>query len=875
MPPPGTEPAVVPVELRTRDDSGMIATGDREPRLRWRLEATRDSVVQLGYELQVARDAEFADAATCTSGFVRSDLPFDARWPAPPLRSREIRWCRVRVWTERGVSAWSTPLRVEAGLLDSSDWLARPVTPLGNVSRAAPAPVPLLRREFTLPAPVVRARLFVTALGVFDAWLNGRPVSLDVLEPGWSSYPSRHLFAAYDVTGLLHEGPNALAAAVGDGWWRGELGWSGKRAHYGDTTALLAQLEVELAGGERVTIATDRHWRGSTGGLRSADLYAGAEIDLRSEPTGWRLAGFDDSRWEPVATLALPGHLRLRMSNAVRVVRTIEVTPRLTSRGSLMVDCGENLTGWLRIHAKGPSGAHIVVRHAEVLDDAGELHTAALRNARATDRHVLDGAGTFALEPRFTFHGFRFAEIRTIDAVQIDRVEAIVISSDIRPDGDFICSDTAVNRLVDNVRRSQRGNFLSLPTDCPQRDERMGWTGDIQAFAPTACTLSDVRAFLAGWLRDLAVEQRADGCVPVTVPNIIHGEPFEFGSAGWGDAATLVPWALHEAYGDTQLLRDQFASMAAWVDWCAARRNAQGVREGGFQFGDWLDPGAPPGEPQKAATDSDYIATAFLSRSAAIVAKAADILGLGEQAEAYCRLSAKAADAAWRRWREHALTTQTGCAIAIMFDLATGADRAIAGRRLAELVERSGGRIATGFLGTPLIAPALTETGHVNAAYRLLLNREAPGWLYQVDRGATTMWERWDAIRPDGSIHGGEMSMGEAASMTSFNHYAYGAVADWLFRSVAGIAPAAPGYRTIRFAPRPGGGLTHAAARLGTPFGDARIAWRLEATNRMAVEAQIPPGATGEFLPPDGWRVADAPSAPLGSGRHGWALERR
>jgi alpha-L-rhamnosidase len=536
----------------------------------------------------------------------------------------------------------------------------------------------------------------------------------------------------------------------------------------------------------------------------------------------------------------------------------------------MLCDCGQNLTGWLRIAARGPAGAAITVRHAEVLDDHGRLHTAALRNARATDSYVLDDSGRFALEPAFTFHGFRYAEIAADDGVTIERVEARVITSNLDPIGSFDCSDPLVYKLWDNVRWSQRGNFLALPTDCPQRDERLGWTGDIQVFAPAACMNADVDAFLVSWLADLALEQRKDGCVPAVVPNVLPGHEFEFGSVGWGDAATLVPWALYESYGDTEVLRRQFGSMAAWVDWCASRLNPHGVWEGDFQLGDWLDPGAPPDAPHRATTSGDYIASAYLTRSAAIVAAAARVLGMSDRAVNYAALSAAVAAATWRKWRDHAVTTQTGCAIAIEFGIAPVEEHGAIADRLAALVEGGDSRIATGFLGTPLVLPALTRAGRIDAAYRLLLNRNAPGWLYQVLRGATTIWERWDAIREDGSIHPGDMSVGEGASMMSFNHYAYGAVAAWLYRSLAGIAPIAdhPGYQRIRFAPRPGGGITHASAAIRTPFGKAAIAWRVEGPDRLCVDLEIPPGATGLLSAPPGWRIPDAGDALLASGAH-------
>ncbi len=855
------DPSVVVTHLRTADDSGLPTTGVAAPRLSWRLAGDRPGVRQSGYEVQVAAEPDFG-GAVATSGEVPSSHPLHAAWPAPPLRSREVRWWRVRARTDRGMTGWSEPARVEAALLDPADWVARPITLADDIGRLKPEPVPLLRREFGLEAAVASARLYVTALGLHDVAINGQRVSDELLEPGWQSYHHRLLYATYDVTGLLGEGRNAISAAVGDGWYRGRLTWQDLSNVYGDANCLLAQLEIQLTDGSSVTIATDGQWRASTGALRAADLYDGTDVDLRLEPAGWRRAGFDDSTWPPAIERELDAPLGQRTLPPVRVVETRHPAPRQSPDGHLLIDTGQNLTGYLRLRVTGPAGAQIRVRHAEVLDGEGRLYTVALRSARATDTYVLAADGSVLLEPAFTFHGFRYAEIETSPGVAVEDIEVAVVSSDLAQTGRFECSDERVNQLFRNVTWSQRDNFLAIPTDCPQRDERLGWTGDIMVFAPAACANADSRAFLANWLVDLAYDQRADGAVPSVVPNVLavlrgtELESFEYGSTGWGDAATVVPWTLYEAYADPEVLHRQYPSMRAWVDWCAGRRGEDGTWSGDWHFGDWLDPGAPPDEPEKATTSSDYIATAYLAYSAGLVARTADLLGDSGSATAYAALRDQTAAAAWRKWAGHAVTTQAGCAIALQLGIAPEADRARVAGALAALVRASGGRIATGFLGTPLVLPALTAGGRIEEAYQLLLNTESPGWLYQVLHGATTMWERWDAIRPDGSIHPGEMATG-AGGMLSFNHYAYGAVAEWLYRSVAGLAPDAddPGYGTVVFAPVPGGGLTSAAAGIHTPYGPAAISWRLDGQN-LTVDADVAPGARGRFvLPPGPWRA--------------------
>ncbi|WP_432194295.1 family 78 glycoside hydrolase catalytic domain [Streptomyces sp. bgisy027] len=865
-----TDAATTVTGLRTAGDSGLVATAYARPRLSWSLVSDRPDVLQHAYEIQVSADQTFGEAAS--SGQVDSGVVTDHPWPAEPLRSRAVRYWRVRVRTDLGWTEWSELSRVEAALLGDRDWTARPVHVPSDRGRTSPGPVPLLRREVELPAEPVSARLYITSLGVHRTTINGRPVSEDLLEPGWTSYPNRLLYATYDVTDLLTVGRNAVSAAVGDGWYRGHLTWHKNRDVYGDTSALLAQLEVTLADGSTVTVGTDDQWRGGYGDLLAADLYDGCERDLRQEPHGWRLAGFDDRGWERAATLPLPSGLALRAHPPVRVVQIIRPEYRTLPNGTIAVDAGENITGWLRLRADGPAASTVTIRHAEVLDDEGRLLTSILRGARATDQYTLAG-DTADLEPEFTFHGFRYAEIDASPGVTIGQIEVVVVASDLRRIGEFHCSDERVNRLYDNVVRSQRGNFLAVPTDCPQRDERLGWTGDIMAFAPTACATFDSRSFLDSWLTDLGIEQRPDGAVPLVIPDVDLGDmpptelPFAGTAAGWGDAATVVPAALFEAYGRRSALDRHYATMRAWVEFTADHLDDDGTWSGNAQLGDWLDPAAPPEHPERATTDPGYVATAFVAHSARLLAGAARELGRADDAEQYGALHRRTAEAAWRKWGDHARTTQTGCALAIAFGIAPTTERTAVGEALAALVRANSGRIATGFLGTPFVLPALTSTGHTAEAYQLLLNTECPGWLYQVGRGATTMWERWDAIRPDGTI-----DTEKAGTMLSFNHYAYGAVAAWLYRSVAGLRAAEPGYRTIEVAPRPGGTLTAASASIATPYGTACVSWSISG-GTLTVNVDLPPGTTGRFLPPDGWRSTQAAGG-LGSGSHRLVLRQ-
>lgn len=839
-----------------------LGIGDTTPRLSWVTQTELPGWRQAAYEVEV----EPHDGPAWSSGRVGTDVSVLVPWGAPPLASRERRSVRVRVWGEGDAepSAWSQDVVVEAGLLEPADWtatLARPVLPEGE------EPAVLLRREFALDRPVVRARLYATAQGVFEAELNGAVVGDDVLSPGWTSYRHRLRYRTYDVTALLGEGANALGVHLADGWFRGHLGFTGRRHWYGDRTGAFAQLEVEHPDGSRTVVTTDGTWRSAPSWLTRAGLYSGETADLSAELPGWSAPGFDDAAWTPVETGELD--LATLVAPTGPPVRRTEVLPAVSvstsPSGKVLVDLGQNLVGRLRLRLPdAPAGTEVTVRHAEVLEH-GELGTRPLRGARATDVVVLDGRGARTWEPRFTFHGFRYAEVSGWPGeLTAGDVEAVVLHTDLRRTGTFACSDPDVERLHENVVWGMRGNFLDVPTDCPQRDERLGWTGDLQVFAPTASFLHDTTGMLRSWLADLAAEQQEfDGTVPMYVP-FLPLLPFpQQPEVGWGDAAVVVPWVLYQRTGDAGLLADQWASMTAWIDAFAARAGEDlDFPGGGFSFGDWLDTAAPPDNPAAARTPWQCVATAYLARSACTVAQAAEVLGrdgarfaeLGERAAARFRAEYVSPNG------RVAFPSQTAYALALEFDLLEPSQRAHAGRLLAEQVLEDGFHIASGFLGTPLVTDALTNAGELATAYELLLQRENPSWLYPVTMGATTIWERWDSLLPDGTVNPGDM--------TSFNHYAFGAVADWLHRTVAGLAPAAPGYRRIRFAPRPGPGLTSAAATHETPYGTASVSWALTGGTAFALDVVVPPNTTAEVVLPDG-------SAPVevGSGRHAFTCE--
>jgi alpha-L-rhamnosidase len=778
---------------------------------------------------------------------------------------------RVRATAASGTrTAWSDPLTVVAGFLAEGEWVAEPI---GLADPERPAQPALVRTTFTIDGAVRRAVLYWTALGVAEPELNGSPVDDDVLAPGWTSYRDRLVHETVDVTALVREGENVIGATIAGGWYTEKYGFFEFADRvYGDQPSLLAQLHVEYADGRTQVVATGDGWRAvGDGPIVDSGIYAGEHVDLRRAASvdGWSAPGFDATAWPEArrGASAREGYEHVpvpeaRIAPPVRRIDELAIAEVLTSpSGATILDFGQNLVGRLRLRIDGPAGTRITLRHAEVLDD-GELSLRPLRNAAATDVLELAGDGEVVWEPRFTFHGFRYAAIEgwpgEFDPTD---VAAVVLASDLPRTGWFDSSHELLDRLHENVVWGMRGNFLAIPTDCPQRDERLGWTGDIQVFAPTASFLADCDAFLASWLRDLGHEQRrADGVVPLVVPAALPSFGGGGAVAAWGDAATIVPWVLYERFGDLGVLRDAYPSMRDWIDAVLAVTDADGLWTGAMQLGDWLDPDAPPDKPGNAKVDGDLVASAYLARSLRIVAETAALLGNAADHERYDVLAERSRAAFVAQYVTPAgrmmSDAPTAYALALGFGLVTdAAQRTRLGARLAGLVRERGYRIATGFVGTPLVADALVGAGHRHTAERLLLQTECPSWLYPVTMGATTVWERWDSLLPDGSVNPGEM--------TSFNHYALGAVADWLHRTVAGLAPDAPGYRRIRIAPRPLGALGRARASHRTPYGPASVAWRRDG-DTVIVEAAVPPNTEA---------VVDLPGLEqtvVGSGHHEW-----
>lgn len=708
------------------------------------------------------------------------------------------------------------------------------------------APVLSTRAALQGPASAIAgAELLATAHGIYEASLNGARATDSVLNPGWTVYESRLQVQRFDVTEQARSGGEEIELSVllGRGWWNGDFGFGDAASNYGDENALLAALVITYADGSTQTVATDETWTATDSPITFATIYDGQHEDrtlAAGDPRPVRVTEIDRSTLIEQASPLITRH-------ETRRPEKIWTSPS----GKTLLDFGQNLVGWLRFTVTGPAGTEITLRHAEVLEHE-ELGTRPLRAAKATDQLVLSGDvdGDY-FEPTFTFHGFRYAEVTGWPGeLAADDIEAVFVHSAIAPTARFSCSEPLVDRLVENTARSQRGNFLSLPTDCPQRDERLGWTGDIAVFAPTAAFSFDVADFLHDWLLDVRAETEHASAVPFVVPDLIKlfdRQVFPPSpTAVWGDAAVWVPEALWRAYGDRDRLAEHYPGMVLHLRSVERVLSATGLWDTGFQFGDWLDPDAPPERADAAKADKGVVATASLFRSASFAAETATLLGEHEDAAHWRALAARTRAA----FREHYIgrgRIRSDCAtvyaLAIRFGLLDGADRAAAGDRLAEIVRESGYRVTTGFAGTPYVTWALSETGHVAEAYRLLLEKECPSWLYPVTMGATTIWERWDSMLPDGTINPG--------GMTSFNHYALGGVVDWIHQVIGGIRAAEPGYRRVRIEPVPGPGIDRARLSFDSPVGLIETSWHIE-QGVFRLETTIPDGIPTEVMLPDG-----------------------
>lgn len=812
---------------------------DSKPLFSWIVQSPQRGTTQTAYEIAVYE----GQRKVWSTGKVISDCSTGVEYAGPTLRSGTRYSWQVRVWDNHGkASKWSARAEWLTGMMSSGEWQAQWIEPQTQSDAS-----PMMRREFSIEKPIASAVAYITAHGMYEALINGKKVGNAHYAPGWTTYHYRLQYQAYDVTDMLLRGENAIGLKLGRGWYHSVLGWaanSGRTTYQIQTMGALAQVVITYKDGTQQIVATDGEWRSSTGEILMSTIYDGETVDARKAQKGWAEVGFDDSAWQKVrvADYSLADLVPSESEPVVthKILKPVAVIT--TPKGEKVLDFGQNLVGREIVTYKGKAGQKITISHAEVLDENGNFYTVNLRSAKAQSNYICSGEQD-RFEPTFTFYGFRYLKVEGMDGeLNPDNFQAAVIFSDIAENGNFSSSNDKVNQLQSNIQWGLSGNFLDVPTDCPQRDERLGWTGDAQVFFRTATFNRDVQNFFRKWLKDLALDQDESGRVSDIVPNLrgLVGQ----GRVGWADAATIIPWQHYMAYGDKSILEQQYESMRAWVDYVISQSNDY-LWDTGWHYGDWLFYSVNNDNAgNSAVTYTPLVQQCFFANSAGIVSKAAQVLGMKEDAAKYAEVARKAKEAFRKNYVTESgmlvSSTQTAYVLALNFDMLPEAMRPMAAKHLAANVEKYG-HITTGFLGTPYICHVLTENGYNDLAYKLLLREQYPGWLYPVTMGATTIWERWNSMMPDRTIPDN--------GMNSFNHYSYGAIGDWLYRDAVGLHETSPGFKTMAIKPHPGADFTQMRAEQMTPYGRAAAEWR-KTQGEFSLEVEIPVNTTAEVYVP-------------------------
>jgi alpha-L-rhamnosidase len=823
-------------ELRS-DPRGIDAP---RPRLGWIVESPERGQRQTAYQILVAErasDLMTGNAKLWDSERIESAQTVSVPYDGTELSSGQRCFWSVRVWDRDGqVSEWSAPSQWQMGLLQFSDWQGHWIsadTPRDVLQEDLILPPPAcLQKKFSLSELPAQATVFVTARGVYELTLNGKCVGDAVLAPGWTDYTKRIAYQTYDVTALLRHGENTLGVTLGDGWYCGYVGFGNQRDHYGTTPELLLQMDMEREDGQRESLVTDSSWEAAIGPIVYSDMLMGEKYDARLVPTNWHSVQVGK---EPEAQVALVA----QHDPPVRV--TQDLTPQAMTEptpGTSLFDMGQNMVGWVRLMIEAPPGTEIRLRFAEILNPDGTIYTMNLRAARATDTYICAGTGVETWEPHFTFHGFRYVEVTGWPGTPpLKAVTGRVVQSDIPEVGDFECSNAMVNQLQRNIVWGQRGNFLSIPTDCPQRDERLGWMGDAQIFVRTATCNNDVLAFFEKWMQDVVDAQSAEGGFPDVAPRLVD---LADGAPAWGDAGVIVPWTIYQVSGDPEILRRHYGAISRWIEYLDSV-NPDGLwkQRRNNDFGDWLS--------IDADTPKDVLATAYFAYDASLMAQIASVLGHQADAIRHEQLFNKIKEAFLQAYVTEdgriQGETQTCYVLALRFGLLPEALRPLAAKHLVRDVAAKNGHLSTGFVGVGYLCPVLTEMGYNDVAYQLLLNDTFPSWGYSIWQGATTIWERWDGWTREKGF--------QDPGMNSFNHYSLGSVGEWLYRSVAGIDldPKEPGFAHILIHPHPGPGLASARAEYHSIRGRIVSDWKTH-DGGMNLSVTIPANTTGTVFVP-------------------------
>jgi alpha-L-rhamnosidase len=835
---------VTVTSLLTENQVNPISIDILQPRFSWQLAGNKRNIQQVAFEIKVMHK----NTVVWGSGKVASSQSVLLPYTGTALQAGKQYTWQVKAWDNYGkTSLWSSMAFFKMGLLNSADWKAKWLQ-AGFTEDSIKRPAQYFRKAFAINKTIQSATAYITAHGMYEAQINGKRIGDYYLTPGWTSYNKRLQYQVYDVTSLLQAGNNVAGIVAANGWYRGYLAWDDNKNVYGKKLAVLFQLQIEYTDGTTETIGSDGSWKCATGAIRYAEIYHGEIYDAREEKKGWATAAYNDAGWSGVQTIPADSAALIATYNEP-IQKQEKFAPLkifTTPKGELMADFGQNLVGWVQLKIKGNSGDTIKVYHTEVLDKAGNFYIENLRAAKQQNTYILKGGGEEFFEPHFTFQGFRYIKIEGFSGtLQPENITAVALYSNMKPTGTFTSSNALINQLQHNIQWGQKGNFLDVPTDCPQRDERLGWTGDAQVFSRTATFNFGVHNFFAKWMKDVALDQQPNGSVPFVVPNVLGANAG--GSTGWADVATIIPWNVYLAYGDKQILQDQYSSMKAWVGYMekASKNNLWNT---GFHFGDWLFYRPfDDNDGRSAVTDKYLIAQCFYAYSTQILFNTATVLGKTADADYYKTLLQKIKTAFVNEYvtpNGNLISgTQTAYTLALQFDMLPETQRQPIAEKLVANIKNYDNHLTTGFLGTPYLCHVLSRFGYTDVAYKLLLQESYPSWLYPVKMGATTIWERWDGIKPDSTF--------QVPSMNSFNHYAYGAIGDWMYRVMTGLDTYedGPGYKHIKIKPFVGGGFTHATASLQTYYGTLSSGWKV-ATDKTVFTITIPANTTAiVYLP--------------------------
>jgi alpha-L-rhamnosidase len=846
-----------PNRLRCEYAVDPIGIGVRVPRLSWIDESGVRGDTQSAYEIRAASSPEkLRRPDVWDSGKVESDETTQIEYGGPALNSRQRVYWTVTVWDASGhAPRTSRPAFWEMGLLDKADWkgewIGAPYTK-GEARQAT-----YLVKDLKVERPIARARVYVTARGLYELYLNGETVGKDLLTPGWTDYRKRIQYQTYDITKDVVKGTDRFGMVLGDGWYCGHVGLTGGE-NYGTHPMGLAQIEIEYKDGTKEIASTDRSWIRIPGPIRSDDLLMGETFDAR-----WNLKAFGMLRegmvsmgvTQPLAIESEPlAGVQLVAQSDPTVQVLAELKPKTmwkAADGAYVFDLGQNMVGFARLQAHGDAGKTVRLRFAEMLNPDRTIYTTNLRGAKATDYYTLSGQGTEVWQPTFTFHGFRYVELTGYPGVPgMDAVTGIVIGTNNPQAGTFACDNELVNKLQHNIYWGERGNYLSVPTDCPQRDERLGWMGDAEVFAPTATCNNDVAAFLSKFTQDTEDAQSPAGGFSDVSPRM--GDQSD-GAPAWGDAGVIIPWAIYENYGDKRILAERYGAMRKWIEYIdSVNPDHLWIKRSNNNFGDWLN--------VQDDTPRDVIATAYFAHSTDLLARSARVLGKADDAAKYRALCQAIREAFVSHFVGGDVLikgdTQTDYVLALAFDLLPEAMRARAAERLVAHIHDRKDHLSTGFVGVGSLCPTLTRFGHTDLAYKLLENDTYPSWGYSIRQGATTIWERWDGWTQEKGF--------QDPGMNSFNHYSLGSVGRWMYETVAGIAPdpAAPGYKRFIVHPIMGPGINSARASLMTMHGEIKTAWNYSA-HRFHLDLTVPVNTMATVYVPEGASLIMGVQAPL------------